>query len=140
MVIIEELDGKLIVENSLSFLEGTIFEVTNDGIVLLDSTHYTALTSLSGIDLTTEVNSRSYISTFYHYVLDTGDNTTQLRAYDLTKPLIKQVNFKEFNATARVGVNTTNTSIYKTETGFTIDKSSVPLCNGLLLSNRHSAN
>lgn len=101
--------------------EGTIFEVTVDGIVLLDQVQYTALTSLSGIDLTTEVNSRNYISTFYHYVLDTSDNTTELRPYDLTKPIIKQVNFKEFNATARVGVNTTNTSIYKTETGFTID-------------------
>lgn len=101
--------------------EGTVFKLTDEGLVLLDQVEHTQLVSLSGIDLTTEVNDNTYVSTFYHYVLDTGNNTTQLRPYDLTNPVIKQVNFKEFNATARVGINTTSTNIAKTANGFTLD-------------------
>lgn len=101
--------------------ENTVFEMTDDGLRLLDAVEYTQLVSLSGIELTTEVNQRKYLSTFYHYVLDTGAGTTQLRAYDLSHPQIQQINFKEFNPTARVGVNTTNTVIHKTAKGFVVD-------------------
>lgn len=101
--------------------EGVVFELTTDGLRLLDAAEYTTLSGLSGVNLTTEVNSKKYLSTFYHYVLDTTNETTQLRAYDLNKPEVTQVNFKEFNATARVGINTTNTNITKTQDGFVID-------------------
>lgn len=101
--------------------EKTIFKSTEDGLYLLDSIEYTQLVSLSGLDLTTEVNNNKYVSVFYHYILDTSGNETKLRAYDITSPFIKQINFKEFNSTARVGINTTNTNIYRNATGFTID-------------------
>lgn len=101
--------------------ENTIFEMTDEGIRILDQVEYTQLTSLSDLNLTTEVNSRKYLSTFYHYVLDTSNDQTNLRAYDISNPLVKQMNFKEFNSTARVGINTTNTNIAKTGNGFTID-------------------
>lgn len=105
--------------------ENTIFKLTSDGLYLLDEIEYNQLVSLSGLDLTTEVNNNKYVSLFYHYVLDTSNNETKLRAYDISNPIIKQINFKEFNPTARVGINTTTTNLYKTTNGFTLDI----LCN-----------
>lgn len=101
--------------------EGTVFKMTEEGINLVDSVEHTQLISLSGLDLTTEVNNTKYLSVFYHYVLDTSGNETKLRAYDISNPLVKQINFKEFNPTGRIGINTTNTNIYRSSTGFTID-------------------
>jgi len=101
--------------------EGTIFKISDEGLYILDNIEYTQLVSLSGLDLTTIINNNRYISVFYHYILDTTNNETKLRAYNITNPLVKQINFKEFNPTARVGINTTNTNIYKNSNGFTID-------------------
>jgi hypothetical protein len=105
--------------------EGTVFKHTEDGLYLLDEIECTALKGLSGLALSGEVNDNNYISTFYHYILDTGSNETDLRAYDISSPLVKRINFKEFNATARIGVNTSNVNIYRSVDGFTIDV----LCN-----------
>lgn len=101
--------------------ENTVFEMTDNGLRILDKVEYTQLVSLSDLDLTTEVNTGKYLSTFYHYVLDTSNDQTHLRAYDISKPAVKQINFKEFNPTARVGINTTNTNIVRSSNGFTID-------------------
>lgn len=101
--------------------EKTIFELVNGQLRILSNTEYLELTSMSNIRLTSEVNSKKYLSLFYHYVLDTGDNKTQLRAYNISTPEVVRINFKEFNSTARVGINSTNTSMIKTSVGFTID-------------------
>ena len=101
--------------------EGTVFKMTDEGIRILDKVEHTQLISLSDLDLTTEVNNNKYLSVFYHYVLDNGNDQTHLRAYDISNPVVKQINFKEFNPTARVGINTTNTNITRSNDGFTID-------------------
>lgn len=101
--------------------EGTLFEITDQTLELVDYDRYMILKSLSDIELTMEVNSRRYLSLFYHYILDTSGDATELRAYDLTNPTIETVNFKGFNPTTRIGINTTSTNIYKTENGFTLD-------------------
>ena len=91
------------INNNVTIIpEHTLFELTEDGFRLLDKVEYTQLKSLSGINLTTEVNDKRYISTFYHYILDTGGNKTELRPYDISQPAIEQINFKEFNPTARL--------------------------------------
>lgn len=101
--------------------ENTIFKLTNDGLVLLTQQEATDLKNLSGTELTIEVNSNKYISTMYHYILDTSQNETELRAYNTSSPVIDRINFKEFNPTARVGINTTNSTIVKSDTGYTIN-------------------
>lgn len=101
--------------------EGTVFELTQDGLSLLDYDRYLSLKSMSDIELTMEVNNHRYLSLFYHYVLDTSGDTTVLRAYDLNSPKIEEVNFKGFNPSTRIGINTTSVNLYKTENGFTID-------------------
>lgn len=101
--------------------EGTIFKITEKGLYLLSTVEATALRALSDIDLTTEVNGNKYLSVFYHYVLDTGNEKTELRAYDISSPGVSQISFKEFNATARIGINSTNMNLYKSSGGFTLD-------------------
>lgn len=101
--------------------ENTIFKLDNNGLRILTKQEYTALTSLSDAQLVTEVNNNTYVSTIYNYVLDTSNNVTELRPYDVSNPVIHQVNFKEFNPTARIGINTTNMSLSKVSTGYSIN-------------------
>ena len=101
--------------------ENTVFKLTNDGLKLLTQQEFNALDSLSDIELTNEVNNNVYLSTMYHYILDTSENDTELRAYEISSPSIEQINFKEFNPTGRVGINTTNTTIVKTTEGYVIN-------------------
>lgn len=110
------------VNNSVTILpEGTLFEIKETGLHLLDQTEYESIISKSNIELTTELNSKRYISLYYHYVLDTSNDTTTLRAYDLSTPSVDRINFKDFNSTGRVGINTTNTNLVKTESGYQLD-------------------
>lgn len=101
--------------------ENTIFKLSENSMTILDKIEHSQLVSLSDLNLTTEVNNNKYISVFYHYILDTSKEKTELRAYDISSPEVKQINFKEFNPTARVGINTTNTNFAKTPNGFLID-------------------
>lgn len=101
--------------------EGTLFEIRNTGLYLLDSLEYQAVESKSDIELTVELNSKRYVSLYYHYVLDTSGDSVSLRPYDLSNPQVSRINFKDFNSTGRVGINTTNTNLVKTATGFTLD-------------------
>jgi hypothetical protein len=101
--------------------ENTVFKLTTDGLKLLTQQEFTVLSSMSGINLTTEVNNNIYLSTMYHYILDTSANETELRPYDISSPLVNRINFKEFNPTARVGINTTNASMTKSTNGYTLN-------------------
>lgn len=110
------------VNSSITIIpEGSIFKLTSDGLSMLTQQEYNQLTSLSDIQLATEVNSNVYLSTMYHYVLDTSSNETQLRPYEVSNPTVPRISFKEFNATGRVGINTTNTGITKTNEGYTLN-------------------
>lgn len=100
---------------------GTVFEHTPGGIKLLTEDEATLLKSLSGNSLTNEVNNKRYLELFYTYVLDTAGNSVRLRAYDLEKPSVARINFKDYNHTTRVGVNTEETNLVKIETGFQLD-------------------
>lgn len=101
--------------------ENTIFKLTQDGLSMLTQQEYNVLTSLSDIALATEVNDNVYLSTMYHYVVDTSGNEIELRPYEVSSPEVKRINFKEFNSTARVGINTTQTGVAKTATGYVIN-------------------
>lgn len=101
--------------------EGTLFELRDNGLHLLDQTEYQAVKDKSDIALTMELNSKRYVSLYYHYVLDTSGDTVNLRAYDLSSPEVSRINFKDFNSTGRIGINTTNTNLIKVDGGFTLD-------------------
>lgn len=101
--------------------QGTLFEMNNGRVQILEPVQVRQLQGLTDIALTTEVNKHSYLSLYYHYVIDTSNDTTEVRAYDLTTPQVSAINFREFNPTARVGVNTIQANIFKNEHGFGLD-------------------
>lgn len=101
--------------------EGTVFQMDNGVLKVLTPAQLTYLQSLSGIELATEVNKHSYLSLYYHYVLDTSNDTVALRAYDLNTPTVESINFREFNETARISINSTQANLYKTMTGYGLD-------------------
>ena len=101
--------------------EGTLFELREGILTLLSPQEAENVKNLSGISLTQELNQRTYLYLYYHYVLSTGGNTVKLLAYDLQDPVVSTINFKEFNATARIGLNTTQANLYKSHKGYTLD-------------------
>lgn len=108
-------------QHSTIIPENSVFKLTTDGLSMLTQQEYNTLSSLSGAELAAEVNENTYLSTMYHYVLDTSNNETELRPYEISSPTVIRINFKEFNPTARVGINTTDAAIAKTSTGYVIN-------------------
>ena len=109
-------------DNNTIIPEGVVFKLDeSDGLTILTEQELSSLNSLSDITLTTELNGTDYMSTMYHYILDTSDQETELRPYEVSKPSIEQINFKEFNSTARIGVNSVSSStVIKTDSGYRI--------------------
>lgn len=101
--------------------EGTLFEIDIDGLKLLSIDEAEAIKVSSGNGLVKVANSRRLLSLYYHYVVDTSGDTTALRAYDISSPKVVRTNFKGFNPTARIGVNTINSNVIKSENGFQLD-------------------
>jgi len=101
--------------------ENTIFELKENELKILSGVEQTNLFSLSDVILVNELNDKKYLSTFYHYILTTYDNKVELRAYDLNSAKISNINFKEFNSTTKVGINTSTIAIAKTSNGYTIN-------------------
>lgn len=101
--------------------EGTLFKLDDGVLIHLSIQEYNQIKSLTDIELVNAVNNLNYLSTYYHYILDTSGDRTTLRAYDLTYPTVEHISFKEFNSTARVGLNTINGNMFKNSNGYTLD-------------------
>lgn len=101
---------------------GTIFEVVRgSGLKILTKEDHKRLTSLSGQRLAIEVNNKDYMSSYYHYILDDVDGTTEFRAYDLQKPKVNSTSFVDYNNTTMLSVNTLSSMITKINSGYRID-------------------
>lgn len=101
--------------------EGTVFRLEGGVLVHVPQQEADQLRAATGANLVALVNQTSYLSLYYHYVIDTSENKSKLRAYDLTSPKISLISFKEFNPTTRVGVNTTSANLFKSPNGYTLD-------------------
>lgn len=101
--------------------EGTIFRLDDGVLSHITQQEADQVRAATGAALVALVNQNSYLSVYYHYVIDTSENKSRLRAYDLTSPSISLISFKEFNPTTRVGVNTTSANLFKSPSGYTLD-------------------
>lgn len=101
--------------------EGTVFKLDDGILTHLSTQEYNQLKSLTDIELVNAVNNTNYLTTYYHYILDTSNDRTVLRAYDLTYPSVEHISFKEFNSTTRIGINTINGNMFKNPNGYTLD-------------------
>lgn len=101
--------------------QGTVFRLTAGVLSHVGVPEALQLSSLTGAALVVAANANTYLSLYYHYILDTSNNRAQLRAYDLTRPTIKYSSFKTFNPTARIGINTITNNLYKSPQGYVLD-------------------
>lgn len=103
--------------------EGTLFEYLTEGLRILTEAEANELTSKSGSNLVKELNRRRILSTYYHYILDTGDEETNLRPYDISNPEVKLISHKDYNSTTRIGINSLAMNVTKVDDGFVFDVS-----------------
>lgn len=101
--------------------ENTIFKHDNGYLTIIDESEVNNLRAISGDELITSVNNVKYLSSVYHYIIDTKDNTPTLRAYDLSLATVTNIDFKEYNETTGVNLNTRAANLYKTESGYSLD-------------------
>lgn len=126
LVNLSDNKNKLVVINKdvVVLPQDTLFENSKEkGLRILNIDEAKKLASLSGQPLVKEVNNRNIMALYYHYVLDASGVTTQLRSYDLSKPRILRTKFKDYNASCKLGVNSSqNTSkITRTPNGYRLD-------------------
>ena len=108
-------------EHLTALEQGTLFELHEGRLVQLDRARAENVRAMSAEALTEHVNEQNYLSLYYHYVLDTSENTAQLRAYDLSRAHVALSSFKSFNPSARIGANSTTSNLYKTPYGYVLD-------------------
>lgn len=119
----DDKNGIVKINNEIAVLpQDTIFEVGEDGLLrVITNNQLKKLNSLAGQPLVKEVNAKNYFSLYYHYVLDSSDNHTELRAYEMDNPEVLTTNFRDYNETTKIGVNTAAINITTIPTGFKID-------------------
>lgn len=112
--------GSIVNTNKNRYLipENTVFIAENSLLRMLDLAEVTTLKSLSNASLLNEINSKTYLSTFYHYVIDTNENETTSRAYDFDTANVSLVNFIKLNSTVNFTVHTDGAVLSKAPTGF----------------------
>jgi hypothetical protein len=104
--------------NLTAIYKGTVFRADVNELYMLTPQERQVIESLSGLPLIQEINNNRYVSTFYHYVLDTSTETFAVRAYDLDARSVSNINFRVFNDKSQVGINTTSIDITKVSTGY----------------------
>lgn len=111
------IDDKVIVIPADTVLE----IIPGVGGRILTKNEHKLLTEMSGQTLTRTVNAKNYMSTYYHYILDSSNNTTDLRAYDVSHPSIPMVNFRDYNESTLIGVNSRSSNLTKIKEGYRLD-------------------
>lgn len=101
--------------------EGTIFSLDNGILSILSPQQAAQLISLSGPALINEVNNKTYLYTYFHYVLDTSNDRCTLNVYDLSAPDVSDIDFKVYNPTTRMTANTVTGKLNRSQSGYTLD-------------------
>jgi len=101
--------------------KNTIFLEENGKLRLITKTESTALLNLNPQAIVTTLNNNKYLSTMYHYILDVTNDYVDLRAYSIDTPKLININFKNYNSTSDISVNTNTFNITKIDTGYLIE-------------------
>lgn len=98
----------------------TLMAVDNGVLtVLADSQYPDALVSTTD-NLISQINSRDYVYSPFHYVLDASAANFDLRGYYLQNPKLNIREFLEENQSTLLSVSTQEFSVSRTESGYTL--------------------
>lgn len=101
-----------------TILSSNLYQNNNGIISILTPDQVAALKALPKVQLTQEVNNKSYLYSPYYYVLDDTDNEFAVRAYDLDFPEATGLSFVSQNQTLQLPVNTSSYTFEKTPQGY----------------------
>ena len=102
----------------VTVLPETLYRLVDGKVRLVGRTELAELQNANRELLANLVNSRSYMFSPYHYVLDTTNGTFRLRGYYLQEPEVVSRHFIEENDTAECEVSTGEFRVEKTADGF----------------------
>jgi hypothetical protein len=102
----------------VTLLSSNLYINTNGIHRLLNDTEVATLGQLSLTDKVKEVNSRQYVYTPFHYVLDNTANEFEVRVYSLDYPVSSNLSFISQNQTLELNINIGKYLLEKVATGY----------------------
>ena len=117
----DQLKTNILVQDNgqrLTIVPEMLFENQNGIIKVLNQTELTSLIALSPEDLVKKVNTQNYLYTPFHYVLDSNENSFEVRPYYLNKPQALSTQFISQNDSTQLQVSTGTYKLVKTLTGY----------------------
>lgn len=96
----------------------TLFRLTASAIEPVPADEYPGEVAKTTETLINLVNADNYVSSPFHYVLDTNDNNFDLRAYRLANPKQTTREFIHENETTQLEISTTAFDIVRTNEGY----------------------
>lgn len=102
----------------LTILSSSLFENVNGKIKILNKSDIDGISSLPTSSKVNTINSRNFIYTPFHYVLDNSQKEFEIRAYLLDQPTVNDISFISQNETLQLLVNTNGFTIEKTHNGY----------------------
>lgn len=104
----------------LTILSSSLFENVNGRVRILSKAETDLIVNLPSSTKINTINSRNFLYTPYHYVLDNSQVEFEVRAYLLDQPSVSDISFVRQNETLQMLVNTNGFTIKKTSTGYKI--------------------
>lgn len=106
--------------NRITIGPDLIYENVNGVITPISSTDRAALLAMPITARARVVNSKNYLFTPFHYVLDTNDDAFEMRPYYLANPQALAILFEDQNDTTGFQVNTAQYSIEQVDAGYLV--------------------
>lgn len=104
----------------LTLTPDILFENINGIVRMVNESEYTSLNNLDAERKALAVSAKAYLYTPFHYVLDGGDDTFEVRPYYLDAPTIETSMFIDQNDTSGIQVNTGELTISRVSGGYRV--------------------
>lgn len=101
-----------------TLLSNSLFLFDKGKLSLVSDAQLAAFQAMDPDALVRAINSASYMYTPFHYVMDTTDNTFNLRPYYLDSPTSNRVQFIQANESAGIAVGTGQRTIVRNDKGY----------------------
>lgn len=104
--------------NRVTISPETLFRLSGSALEPVEANEYPGTVAQTTETLINLVNAGYYVSSPFHYVLDTNDNNFDLRAYRLANPVQTTREFIHENETTQLEISTTSFDIVRTNEGY----------------------
>lgn len=115
-----EFPGAIVNNERATIKSGALFNITNGILKPTSFFELSTLNSMNTENFLNAVNTRSYLVTPFHYVLDNTNSIFKSRAYYLDNPIIESKEFVQENVVLGYPLSTESLIIKRTTSGYLI--------------------